>query len=240
VSGTKAREYTLANSSGTIERRVWLSLPREDVACGAILFLDGELYRERVRAQEVVDELVAHGTIPTVRCLYVSNAGASARHVDYTCSDAYAAFIAHDVAGWFDDQDAAACSGRIVLAGLSLSGLAVAHLAIQHPAPWRRVICQSPSFWWQDEAFRRRLSRAAPNTPPLWVCVGDAETSRGVAHPPTGLWQGETQLASCQRTGDDLTRLGYNVRFRTYAGGHDPVCWADDLRLALPWAFSAK
>lgn len=233
-------EYLIANSSGTIERPVWLSVPGEEAARGAILFLDGELYRERVRAQDVVDALVAAGAIPPVRCLYVSNAGAAARHADYTCSDAYAAFIAHDVAGWFAEQDAAACAGRIVLAGLSLSGLAAAHMAIRHPAPWRSVICQSPSFWWQDESFRRQLPPAAPQHPPLWVCVGDAETSREVAHPPSGLWQGETQIDACRRTCDDLARLGYDVRYGTYAGGHDPAHWADDLRLALQWAIADR
>jgi enterochelin esterase-like enzyme len=233
-------EHILANASGSIARQIWLSAAGEAAARGAILFLDGELYRDRVRAQDVVDALVADSEIPPVRCLYVSSTGAAARHADYTCRDEYAAFITRDVARWFAEQDVAARSGQIVLAGLSLSGLAAAHVALTYPAPWRSVICQSPSFWWQDEAFRRQLPPAAPQHPPLWVCVGDAELSRDVAHPPSGLWQGETQIDACQRTCDDLARLGYNVRYRTYAGGHDPACWAADLRLSLPWALAAE
>jgi hypothetical protein len=34
----------------------------------------------------------------------------------------------------------------------------------------------------------------------------------------------------------ELMRVrGVEVSERTFAGGHDPDCWRDDLRLALPW-----
>jgi enterochelin esterase-like enzyme len=66
--------------------------------------------------------------------------------------------------------------------------------------------------------------------------VGSQETEAGLSHPPSGLWQGLTQVAGCLGTAAALRANGYRVSYREFDGGHDPEYWCDDLSLALPWA----
>jgi enterochelin esterase family protein len=231
-------ETDVLGDRSSLRRKVWMSSPELIAPQRAILFLDGELYIERVNAPQVVRRLQAAHSLPPVLCIYVSCHGAAARHADFTCNMAYADFVAHDVIAWlthrFPDLN------QFVLAGLSLSGLAAASLAIQFPKVFRNVICQSPSFWWKQEQFRSMLPRAQGTEPEFWISVGDRELDTNVIHPPTGLLQQATQVESCERTCDALRSLGYRASLRTFSGGHDPICWREDLMLALPWAWRTQ
>ena len=125
-----------------------------------------------------------------------------------------------------------------MLIGLSLSGLAAAHATLT-TGRFRAAVCQSPSFWWERERFASSLGAASTGAAAFWVSVGDLETESGVSHPPSGLFQGTSQLDSCKRGSAALEAAGYPVSFRVFQGGHDPMCWREDLALALPWATSA-
>jgi len=81
-------------------RRIWNVSPSVDAPAALLVFLDAELYLERVSAAEVVRGLEAQGRIPPVVSVFVSNNGP------------------------------AAASDRVVIIGLSLSGLAAAHAAL--------------------------------------------------------------------------------------------------------------
>ena len=149
----------------------------------------------------------------------------------------YAAFIAVDVQRWVRDWSPGVT--KVVLAGLSLSGLAAAFAATRFPSAFAATICQSPSFWWEAGRFGEELRPAPDAGPRFWVCVGDRETDANVSHPPSGMLQGMTQIEGCDAGVGALRRNGYHVSYRTYAGGHDPNCWREDLMLALPWASSS-
>jgi iron(III)-enterobactin esterase len=119
-----------------------------------------------------------------------------------------------------------------IVVGLSLSGLAAAHAALAHHRQFRAAICQSPSFWWNDEQFCSSLPQPVGSA--FWVSVGDQETTRGISHPPSGMIQQTSQIEACQRGCDALKAAGYNVNYRVFQGGHDPARWREDLVLALP------
>ncbi len=200
------------------------------------LFLDAELYIQRVQAPQVLQSLQEQKVIPPVAAVYVSNDSAAARHVDYTCDAVYAAYIVDEIVDWTLQRHPSVDPQQLVLIGLSLSGLAVADIAVRFPACFQRVVCQSPSFWWQEERFRHRLPPKPDQAPDYWICVGTQETTAGVVHAPTGLRQETSQLDACQRTANAMRDQGYTVVDRTYDGGHDPSCWQADLQHALPWA----
>lgn len=219
-------------------RRVWTSHPAFRAPKWVVIFLDAELYIERVTALAVIQRLHDSGLIAPTLAVFVSHGGAPARHEDFTCNSDYANFVSQDVTEWVFARHTQLERGRVVLAGLSLSGLAAAHASLMYPNVFGAAICQSPSFWWSDERFRSSLPQATGSRPSYWISVGNQETTQGISHPPSGMFQQTTQIDACQRTCDALRSSGFNVRYRVFDGGHDANCWRDDLALALSWAAS--
>jgi len=78
----------------------WLSMPRKVWICPAtpsedcFVFLDGELYTDRVKAPEIVR---------SATCIYLRNVSAASRHADYTCNENFASFIA-EVPHWIEQH----------------------------------------------------------------------------------------------------------------------------------------
>jgi enterochelin esterase family protein len=205
----------------------WLSVPRKVWICPAapskdcFVFLDGELYTDRVKAPEIVR---------SATCIYLPNVSAASRHADYTCNENFASFIA-EVPHWIEQH--VASFHRYFLCGLSLSGLQAVFAALRHPGIYAGVVSQSPSAWWNDEWLRTVLPR--DNRGRFWLSVGTQELQENVTHPPTGLIQKANQLDSVRRLAKDMVDAGQLVHFREYDGGHDPACWAVELPEALAW-----
>lgn len=228
-------EHTIRSGNGAFERQAWTFCDSPRPPVSAVLFLDGELYLERVQAPAVIQQLFGTTRLPPAVSIFLSNHSAAARHADFTCEPRYAAFVAEDVTGWV--RASYPNVENIMLAGLSLSGLASAFAATRYPTAFSATICQSPSFWWEEGRFFKELATAATPGQKLWVSVGDRETDANVSHPPSGLFQKLTQIEGCQAGCAALRSKGYDVNFRTYAGGHDPACWREELPDALRWAW---
>lgn len=219
-------------------RRIWTRRSPGGLPARLLVFLDAELYLERVGAVHVLQQLEDERRIPPVASVFVSNNGAAARHCDYVCDPDFARFLSSDLLPHALAQHPTVSADSVVLVGLSLSGLAAAHAALT-TSQFRAAVCQSPSLWWAQERLSSSLPSPTGVAPAFWVSVGDLETERGVSHPPSALFQGTSQLDSCERGAAALRAGGYPVAYRVFAGGHDPACWRDDLALAIPWATSA-
>ena len=219
-------------------RRIWGLDSRAEVPAGLLVFLDAELYLERVEAAQAVRQLEDRGEIPPVASVFVSSNSADSRHTDYVCDVDYSRFLADELLPFILARDSQLRSDQVVLIGLSLSGLAAAHAALT-TSQFRAAVCQSPSFWWENERFASSLPNPGKRSTAFWVSVGDLETQSGISHPPSGMFQGTSQRDSCNRGSAALQAAGYTVSHRVFQGGHDPTCWRDDLALALPWAASA-
>ena len=216
-------------------RRAWIAGNEHAAGQPLLVFLDGELYLERVGAEAVLDTLQADGRLPPAVAVFVSSESQPARHTDYVCDPGYTRFLEEDLLPFVRGRHRGVDPSRTVLVGLSLSGLAAAYAALTARV-WPVVICQSPSLWWEGERLTSGLPRVSTGSPKIWISVGDGETSSGVTHSPSGLFQGVSQLDACRRGADALRAAGYTVEYREFHGGHEAACWRDDLVLALPWA----
>ena len=215
-------------------RRIWTLRPRLPPA-RLLVFLDGELYLESVSAAQIVRELEDSSRIAPTLSIFVSNNGPASRHADYVCDVDHARFLADELLPSVLARDPGISSHHVGLVGVSLSGLAAAHAALITER-FRVAICQSPSFWWNQEHLAASLPQANGSPTTFWVSVGDLETDCGVSHPPSGLFQATSQRDSCARVAAVLLAAGYPVSQRIFRGAHDPECWREDLALALPWA----
>jgi enterochelin esterase family protein len=197
------------------------------------VILDGELYRDRVQVVPIIRDLAEANRLPPLTCVYVAAESAAARHAELTCSGPFTRFLVDELIPWTEGQ--LGTHSCYWLCGLSLSGLAAAYAAIQHPEIFRGAVCQSPSAWWHDEWLATNLPVVLPSASRYWISVGNQEIDEDVSHPPTGLLQRTSQLASCNKLALSLAEHGATVRYSGFAGGHDPACWAKELPAALDW-----
>ncbi len=214
-------------------REVWISCVGPGPYDDSLVILDGELYRDRVQSSSIIRDVAATNRVPSLTCIYVTAESAAARHADLTCSQPFTRFLAGELVPWIESQ--IGTHRRYWLCGLSLSGMAAAFAAVQHPEVFRGAVCQSPSAWWNDEWLAANLPAKLSPTSRFWISVGDEETAEGISHPPTGLLQRVSQLASCNKLAQSLASRGAMVRYSEFQGGHDPSCWAKELPAAVAW-----
>jgi len=116
-----------------------------------------------------------------------------------------------------------------------LSGLAAAHIALLYPSRFPAALCQSGSFWFEPDAFAQLARQRPPVKTRFWLSVGDEETDEDVSHPPTGLFQGISQIAGVERARAVLEENGGEVNCHRYRGGHSFEHWRAELSDAVQW-----
>lgn len=225
--------YTIPSTHLSAPRQVCCHPATIGEAKDCLLFLDGELYTERVKTAEILNEAQTAGLLPPVACVYLPNASAAGRHADYACNEAFASFVAEEMPQWIEREIAR--FERVFLCGLSLSALQAVFTTLRHPGVFAGVLAQSPSAWWEDEWLANALP-AMPSPPQrMWLSVGTQELQTNVSHPPTPLVQKTSQLDSVRRLSSALRAGGHDIYSNEYNGGHDSACWAAELPQALAW-----
>src|SRR5690606_5289779 len=111
------------------ERTIWVREPRDPVAARHVtIFLDGEFYRERVGAGEVID--AGQDDVADSWFVFVSMHSVEARWVECPCHPPFARFVAEELLPWLEHRHPAMRKvGTRVLAGLSYTRLAAAFVA---------------------------------------------------------------------------------------------------------------
>jgi len=214
------------------ERQIWVQPSDGESADCCCVFLDAELYLERVMAADIIEGLIGDGQIPPVTCVYLSYGEPDDRHLDFICNPAFSNFLAEELLPWV--EKAVGPHRKIFLCGLSLSGLATIFAACNYPSQFSGVLAQSPSAWWKEEWLAANLPPAGYETLRIATSVGTDETQENVTHAPT-LFQRTSQIDSCRRLAERLKCIAKNLRYIEYVGGHDSAAWAAELPQTLIW-----
>lgn len=218
------------------ERPIWVREPR-DRSCARDLtvFLDGEFYRDRVGALEVIDAL--QGQVADSWYVFVSMESAEARWIECPCHPPFARFVAEELLPWLERKHPEMrATRRRVLAGLSYTGLAAAFIAKEYPGMFQKVVSQSGSFWSNDGWLTDQFSTAAVRLPTeFYLDVGTREIQENVEH-REGVVQVMSQIEGVRRFRDVLLRLGHLVKYAEFDGGHEFGGWRKALPDALKWA----
>jgi enterochelin esterase family protein len=229
----KLEEHSIASESGEYLRKAWylpsLSEPRK-----AAVFLDGEFYVDHMDAPLMVRDLERKGLIPPIACLFISHANAEARHRDYVCNASFAKFAAEDAVSWIRRRDASVPACGNLIGGTSLGGLEAAFIAVRYPKTFAFSLCQSASFWWNEEWLKSNVGAPLGGSR-FWLSVGDRETESGVAHPPSGMLQETDQISASERFAGTLGEYGVSTHFHLYAGGHEFRPWKEEFPDAMKW-----
>ncbi len=226
--------FTITSTSKLFTRKIWYYAAEGRPGRLGIL-LDAEIYQDAIGAPEILGRLAQQGAVPPTAWLLVSNAGAEARHHDYTCSDPYADFIAKDLLPWLKRKAGGDAAGGHFIGGLSLSGLQAAYTSLCFPETFSRVLCQSGSLWWEDGWLAKHLRELPPNSGKYWLSVGTKEKGAGMVHPPTDLVQSQDQDEAVRAFSAAMKAGGSEVRDHVYEGGHGAAHWKEELPKALRW-----
>jgi enterochelin esterase family protein len=116
---------------------------------------------------------------------------------------------------------------RTVLAGQGLGGLMAAYAALRCPDRIGNVLVQSGSFWWP-------ASPADPARGEEWLTDRvEATRRRRIRFRLSAGTQEWALLPASRRLGEALRGKGYKVDHREFNGGHDYVCWREELAEGL-------
>ncbi len=218
------------------ERSIWIREPAApDAASNLTIFLDGELYRDRVNAMSVIDDL--QDEIADCWFVFVSMESAEARWLECPCYPPFAKFIVEELLPWFERRYGSMVTiGQKTLIGLSYTGLAAAFITKEFPGVFQKVISQSGSFWsndcWLVEQFKRLPHRVPTD---FYLDVGTREIQENVRHREDVL-QVLSQIEGVRRFRDALLHQGCSVKYLEFDGGHEFAAWKRMLPTALKWA----
>lgn len=220
------------------ERSVWIREPADPAGARHLtIFLDAELYRDRIGVDQIIDGLAASRAIADSWFVFVSMATVEARWEECPCHPPFAHFIVEELLPWLARQFPGTASvGNKVLVGLSYTGLAAAYVVWQYPGAFQKVIAQSGSFWWNDGRIvdlYRDLSHRLPTA--FFLDVGAKETATNVRH-REDVFQQVSQIEGVRAFRDELFRQGCAVEYVEFDGGHEATGWRSSLPAALRWA----
>ena len=221
-------------------RTVWVRPPKvPSIPCPLIVFLDGELYRDRVGANTIVGRLQKQRRLGDAWLVFVSAHTLITRARECPCHPPFARFVATELLPWLERRhpEIRLATPR-VLVGLSYTGLAAAYVAVTRPRLFDKIICQSGSFWWRNCWLPRNYAARKTTTPAaFFLDVGRKETQENVRH-SIGVLQKASQIEGVRRFRDALQRKGHEVRYLEFNGGHESSAWAKTLPHALQWALA--
>jgi iron(III)-enterobactin esterase len=216
-------------------RNIWFAAGPVETRHPLAVFLDGEHYLKSMDVLSILDTEITSGRIPPMSIVLVSHHGNQARHEDYICNDRFARFVAKDIVAFARSRVDAIRGENNVICGVSLSGLASAHATLMFPDVFSSSLGQSGSFWWSHQRFATLASQHSTTGLRFWLSVGDKEIDENVSHPPTGMYQGVSQLVGVQSAVDALKAGGAEVRHHVFNGGHEFGSWNEELGDALQW-----
>jgi enterochelin esterase family protein len=218
------------------ERTIWIRPPRDRAAAHLTVFLDGELYRERVETLSVIEAL--GDSIADSWFVFVSMESEEARWRECPCHPPFAKFIAEELLPLLEAQHNEIKSvQQRTLIGLSYTGLAAAFVARECPGLFQKVVSQSGSFWWRDGWLVEQY-RTGPTVPTeFYLEVGTEEVQENLQHRPDVL-QVVSQIEGVRRFRDVLKQRGHAVTYAEFKGGHHFAVWKQGLPEALRWALA--
>lgn len=220
------------------ERTIWIRPPRDAANTKHVtVFLDAELYRDKVDAVSVIDDL--EQGMDDSWFVFVSVESFEARWLECPCYPPFAAFIAEELIPWVERRFKMNGIQRRTLVGLSYTGLAAAFIAKKFPGLFHHVISQSGSFWWNNCWLIAQYRSSTPVPTEFYLSVGTREIQENVQH-REGVLQVVSQIEGVRRFRDALLSSQHVVKFVEFEGAHDCADWKKTLPDALRWALSCR
>lgn len=239
VPGGEVALHRIHSESLDNEYRVWVYTPpgytSDGAAYGFLLILDGWFYLRLIPTPTILDNLLAEGRLPPLVALLVGSPFDPTRQRDLACYPPFEEFIAKELLPWaratyhLTQNPVQSC----VLGG-SRGGLSAAYLGFKHPELFGQVLAQSGAFSWKPDGdsefyWLPRQYAESPRLPlRFYLEAGLFETAI-----ETDFGGDQNFLAAARLMRDVLHAKGYEVHYREYSTGHNPLSWKGTLATGL-------
>lgn len=203
-----------------------------------LIFFDGFGFYNIDRTHRMVEALTRRGQIGPTVVAFVYNPDAT-RSRDMSCYEPTHRFLEEELVPLLRERYRAGTDpAETVIAGRSRSGLGAVCAAFTMPHLIGNAISQSGAFWWAPEGEETEwLARTMATTPRrhvrLYLDAGELEDG---PNPVTGL----SMLTVTRHLRDVARARGYDVRYREFPGGHDPIGWRTRLPDAVVEMFGRE
>lgn len=186
---------------------------------------DGASYLKYARTAAVVDALQQQRRIQEVILVFVDPVD---RWKEYARDPVFTRMFVEELVPYVDAhyRTRREAGARCVL-GASMGGLIAMHLAFTRPQVFGMVASQSGAFHRPDGALGREVSAAERKPLRVYVDVGLYDL----------LDEKRNLLDQSRDMKKILEARGYPLRYVEYAGGHNYVCWSDQLPSIFEYFF---
>jgi enterochelin esterase family protein len=225
-------EHILKSDILKNQRKVWIQKSSSKAPPTLILFLDGELY-----LQMGANEIVAHYECSnrSVIACFVSSIDRQTRFKENACYYPFVQFISDELSPWLrNETESTFAPEKSIICGLSLTGLTSAFIGMVLQTHFRKIICQSGAFWWNNEWLIHNTKNYKLENLSFFICVGNKETQTNINHYP-GFVQTISQLDSNRRMRNVLIREDVLIKYAEVNGNHSLDTWKETLPLAISY-----
>jgi enterochelin esterase family protein len=198
-----------------------------------LMFFDGQMHYEQqgTALTVILDNLIAAKKIPPLIAVLVDSASPKLRRKELMCDESFTAFIIEELMPSLVANYSISTHARDrIVAGGSLGGLFALYLALQYPTQFAMALCNSPAFWASklncDDILDKLITADKKSKLRVYIDLGVLET---VNCGEIGM------LAPVQHMNALLRQYQHEVKYHTFAGGHDIFCHEDTIPEALIW-----
>ncbi|WP_425449113.1 alpha/beta hydrolase-fold protein [Dethiothermospora halolimnae] len=232
ISKGKIMEYSLESSRLEASRRVRVYTPHgynEDGQPYKFLVLtDGDEYLELLSVKNVLDNLIADKKIPPVITLFIDST--DTREEELSCSDLFLDIVINDFMPWFRKNYNISQEARDgIIGGLSLGGLTASYIGLNYSEVFGNVLSQSGAYWYKPNDWDKEESDC-------WI----SSQFKKIEKLPLKFYlnvgvleEKENMIGVNKKLRDVLQAKGYKVEYEEFKGGHDYLCWGENLSNGL-------
>ena len=225
--------HSLSSSSLGYPKQLWIFHSERNLPANRLLvFLDAEIYLQRVGARDQVQPLIDAPGQDATCVVFVSHGTEGQRMSESLFNRKFSSFLCDELLAFLRAQKFVAPNAVASLCGLSLTGLATVMAAVHYPGVYQKIAAQSGAYWPEEGRVLRELE-ALPTgiRQAFYFDVGSEETDR----------EGEvmSQKEGVEAVGQVLEQKGYAVSQHIFPGGHAIEGWSAALPQYLDWAMKA-
>ncbi|NMM63600.1 esterase family protein [Clostridium sp. P21] len=124
---------------------------------GFITLTDGYDYINVLKAEQVLNNLIADKKIPPIVAIFIDST--DKRSEDLSCNDLFCNSVANEMIPWLKEKyNLSKDPQKAVIGGLSLGGLTTTYMGLKHSEVFRNVLCQSGSFWYKPIKSDKKMN----------------------------------------------------------------------------------
>lgn len=219
-------------------RQVWLySTSRDNLQHASmplVVLLDGDYWAQQLPLNSVLHELTYKGKLPVANYLFIDAIDGFTRNEELACNGEFWRAVEAELLPMLSQMYGVQHNPeQTLLVGQSLGGLASIYATLKQPSLARKAISISGSFWWPDYELasqRGRLDSTQTNVGVIsqMLKLDDQDALPTQAYLSVGKYE-DMMIDVNEQVASGLRQHAVPVTQTLFSGGHDWICWRNEI-----------